>query len=94
MIIFVNTLKIKSNRNYILGEILMIGSIVQTLGIIGIVVFIIKLHLGIILIGFFVNLFQIGGKHIRTNYIHIIFTTIIGIASANHINIEIDDSIC
>src|SRR5690606_26698001 len=92
MVIIMYAIEEENHRNIVLGEVVVIRTVVETVRIVFSIITIIQNQVGVRDVVVFIDLLQVGRQHFRTYHIHVIFVfgiLIFIVNPAYHINIDI-----
>src|SRR5688572_27548092 len=77
VIIFVHTIEIKDDRNIILGEVVVVGTVIKLVRIVGFVVSVVELKFSVLVVGQLVYLVQVSAEPVRPDYVHIVLVVFV-----------------
>src|SRR5690606_8059782 len=95
MVILVHSVEIEYDRNVVLGEVIMVASVIETVRIILVVKSIIQVHVQVFVVYHFAELVQVGAEFVTPDQINVIPCILHALTyTAYHVDIQVGYCLC
>ena len=89
-----DAIKIKNNRDAVLGKIIVVAAVIKPVGVVFVVVFVIQIQINKFLICRFGNFVQFGTEHFGANKVNVIRVVFMcGVNPSHHVDIQVGHGI-